>query len=174
MFWQLSRRHNSFYKIPWLYFAISVNVTVYNVLMFQGTCPGLRGGRVTEIQKESFADGLRTVSPTTWLFWTSGKRLKEHVVLIGRLCQKIPLPRSGKTLGKFHSDQKSWKSQGIVNWVRGFLEIMWSREKVRQLYICHCEPWKFESNNWVKWNLCFWILNWRRLIHLDFVFIVHD
>ena len=37
--------------------------------------------------------------------------------------------------------------------------------KVRELYtcICHCEPWKFESKDRIKWNPCFRISNWRML-----------
>ena len=36
-------------------------------------------------------------------------------------------PWSGKKSGKFQSDQKSWKRQGILKWVREFCKFMESQ-----------------------------------------------
>ena len=75
--------------------------------------------------------------------------------------------------GKSQGNSSLTKSQRILKWVREVLKFMESQEKVRELNIFHCEPWKFESKDWIKWNPHFRISNWRRLISW-FVFIIHD
>ena len=74
-------------------------------------------------------------------------------------------PQSGKKSGKFQSDQKSWKSHGILKWVKEFLKFM-ETWKVRELYICHCGPWKFESGYKIEggWYFDFFYCSWLNSI----------
>ena len=69
---------------------------------------------------------------------------------IDGLVQERPgYPRSGKKSGKFQSDQKSGKSQGILKWVREFLKFMESQGtlymSLRALKIWVARPNKMKS-----------------------------
>ena len=73
-------------------------------------------------------------------------------------------------------DQNSGKSQGILKWVREFRKFMESQGKVKELYICHCEPWKFELKDWVNeihvsW---YWIAGGRYILIILIIWLYLD